>query len=225
MKTLLLALLVLAAPPENVLLTVHGKLTAASAKAPLDAQFYLAPQQAHTAVELQKDGTFVVKAVAAREYTIDITASGYAKVRRTAEVDARGVADLGNVQLEPLRKARVSAAVGPRAALKDAPTQTVEVRDETCANVRAQDDSGCLLQFCTNQEGDELKAWSQSGALVPLGKLTLADALKKQPAGGTFVTGRGGHAVLRPGEVFRLDAHDAYCGAVLRVDEVNLTGD
>jgi hypothetical protein len=109
-----------------------------------------------------------------------------------------------------------------RGTLSDAQTQQVEMGHGSCANVRAQDESGCLVSFCATQEGTELlvNRYSQSGQLRPLGALSLADALAKSPRGGTFVTGPAHNIVLEKGAAFALDSSDAYCVALMHVDEV-----
>ena len=92
----------------------------------------------------------------------------------------------------------------------------------SCANIRAQDDSGCLFSFCVNQEGPELQIarYSQSGQLRALGKVSLADAIGKLPKGGTFVTGQEQVVSLVAGETLASEPADPYCAAMLHVDDV-----
>jgi hypothetical protein len=226
---LLLCLLALPAPAEpppktesSILVTVRGSLTALG-KPVTAAQFYLAPAESHTAVELDKAGKFEVKAVASRSYTVDIVATGYAPVRRAVELDAKGTGDLGAVQLEPLKTARASVVIAPRGSLKGVPAQRIELRHGSCANVRAQDDSGCRLEFCVSQDGPDLQVsrYTQSGQMRTLGKVSLADAIGGLPKGGTFVVGQDQQTVpLAAGETLVAEPGDPYCAALLHVDEL-----
>lgn len=220
MKTLLLCLLFAAAPKEpGVLVTLKGSLSS-DGKPVTAARFYLAPQESHTALELDKAGRFEVKAIASREYTVNIDADGYAPLRRTVELDDKGVGDLGAVKLDALKTARASVVVAPRGSLAGAKVQKVELRHGSCANVRAQDDSGCLLAFCVSQDGPALQVARYSGAqLRPVGKVSIADAVAQLPKG-TFVTGDQQTVTLEEGAAFAAEPGDPYCGAVLRVDAV-----
>jgi hypothetical protein len=220
MKPALFALLLLAAPSETVLLSVHGKLIAETPGVPPDAQFVLTPTAAHTAVEVGNDGAFVVKAVSARSYSVDVYASGYAPIHRVVDIDARGVANVGTLKLEALKRARATAVVGPRETLKQAPAQELDLSHGSCASVRAQDNSGCAFQLCVTQSGSTLQAnrWVNGGSLVPLGKVSLEDALTKEPSGGTYVTGGDTSVPLRAGETVRVQLSDAYCGALLHIE-------
>jgi hypothetical protein len=215
-----------AAPPapkeESIIVTVHGTLTA-DGKPVTAASFYLQPSSSRTAVQVEKDGRFEVKAVATREYVVNIDAPGYAPVHQELELDAKGNGDLGAVKLETLRTARASVVVAPRGQLKAAAVQPVELRHGSCANVRAQDDSGCLLAFCVTQEGAVLHAdrYSSGGQLRSLGAVSLADALGKLPKGGTFVTGIDDRRVpLVKGETLISEPADPYCSALVHVDDV-----
>lgn len=110
--------------------------------------------------------------------------------------------------------------VAPRGSLSGAKVQRIELRHGACANVRAQNDSGCLLAFCVNQEGPTPQIARYSGVqLRPLGKVSIADAIAQLPKG-TFVTGDEQTISLEEGEAFSAEPGDPYCGAVLRVDGV-----
>lgn len=226
MKTTTLTLLffalpVAAKPPEahSILVTVRGSLIA-SGKPVVAAQFYLTPAQGHTAVELDRGGRFEVKAVASRSYSVDIHAAGYAPVRKTIDLDPKGAADLGTVQLHPLTTARLSVVVGPRDSLKGIASQRIEVRHGSCASVRAQDESGCRIEFCATQDGPQLQiaSFSNAGQLRSAGKISIEDALGPLPKG-TFVTGHGQAIALNPGETLISELADPYCAAVLHVEE------
>lgn len=226
MKTFLLLLCVssfpvFAEPPDtNVLVTLRGSLSA-KGKPVTVARFHVSPLESHMALQLSKTGQFEVKAVASREYVVDIIADGHAPLRKNIDVDEHGVADLGVVVLEPLKRARASVVVGPRESLAGAVTQQLELLDGSCANVRAQDESGCLLKFCVNQEGPvlQLTHWSPYGQHRLLGKIPLAGAEKRLQKG-TFVTGEHTVVPLRDGETWAVDTDDPYCAALLHVDAV-----
>jgi hypothetical protein len=220
----LLSLLAMAAPPQKesgvTVVTLRGSLVA-NGKPVTTARFFLSPTQSDTVLELDKAGRFEVKAVTSREYAVSIDADGFAPIRRTVELDARGVGEMGVVKLELLRTVKASVQVAPRGTLATAPVQEIELRHGSCANVRAQDDSGCLLTFCVNQEGPLLQVtrdWA-AARLRPLGKITLADAAAHLPKG-TFVTGEGELVSLEKGETFSAESTDPYCGGLLHVDEV-----
>lgn len=223
--TLLMCLLSLAAwavPPNEgpVLLTLKGSLTA-KGKPVTVARFQVTPSESHLVLELDKTGKFEVKAVASREYVVDIEAEGHAPLRRTIELDERGVGELGAVKLDPLKRAKATVVVAPRGSLAGAVTQELELRHGSCANVRAQDDSGCLLTFCVNQEGPQLQIppYNTGGQPQLLGKMPLAGAEARLPKG-TFVTGEQSTLPLREGETWAVTLRDPYCAALLHVDEV-----
>ncbi|MBX7113236.1 MAG: carboxypeptidase-like regulatory domain-containing protein [Myxococcaceae bacterium] len=206
---------------ETVLITVRGTLNS-DGKPVTAAQFYLSPADSRTAVELTPGGQFTVKGVASRIYSVSINATGYAPVERTIEIDARGTANLGNVKLDTLKTAKMSVVVAPREGFKGVAAQKVDLRHRGCANVRAQDESGCRLEFCVNQAGPNMTvhSYSNHGHLRPLGKMTLADAVEGLPKG-TYVTGDESTVTLQSGDVWLFDGSDPYCGAVLRVDDLN----
>jgi hypothetical protein len=225
MKTVLLLCLISlsasAVPPKDAaLVTLRGSLSA-NGKPVTAARFFLAPAESHTAIEVDKKGQFEVKAVASREYAVNIDADGYAPIRRTVSLDDKGIGELGAVKLEALKTAKVSVVVAPRGTLSSAPVQPIELRHGSCANVRAQDDSGCLLAFCAEQDGPALQIarYNSAGQFRPLGKSSLADGLAQIPRG-TFVTAEQLPVTLRPGEVVAVDLADQYCGALLHVDEL-----
>ena len=217
----LLAVPVVARAPkeDSILVTLRGALLA-EGKPVTAARFSVAPVESHTAIELNKKGVFEVKAVASREYLVNIEADGYAPFHRTIELDERGVGELGSITLAALKSARVQVLVAPRGSLAGAKAQQLELRHGTCANVRAQDDSGCLLTFCLTQEGPNLQVAPYSGSgLHPLGKISLGDAAANLPRG-TFVTGAQQAVVFTAGETLASDLGDPYCAALLHVDEV-----
>ncbi len=224
MKMLLLCLFslpVFAGPPkDSALVTLRGSLTA-NAKPVTSARFWLAPAESHTAIELDRAGKFELKAMASREYTVHIDADGYAPTRLTVAVNELGVGELGAVKLEALKLAKVSVVVAPRGALASAPLHPIELQHWSCANVRAQDDSGCLLSFCTHQQGAslEIDRSFSGGQLRTMGKVSLVEALAQVPRG-TFVTGDQPAVTLREGETVAGTLNDPYCGAMLHVDAV-----
>ncbi len=217
----LLAVPVVAEAPkeDSVLVTLRGALSA-DGKPVTAARFSLTPSEAHTAVALDKKGQFEVKAVASREYAVSIDAEGYAPWRKTVELDERGVGELGSVKLAALRTARVQVLVAPRGALAGVKAQQLDLRHGACANVRAQDDSGCLLTFCVNQEGPTLQVSPySSGQLHSVGRVSLSDAAARLPRG-TFVTGGQQLVDLVAGETLASELPDQYCAALVHVVEV-----
>jgi hypothetical protein len=99
--------------------------------------------------------------------------------------------------------------------------QKLVLRHGACAQVRAADDSGCVVSFCVQQAGNALSV--DRYGFESLGSVPLADVLKKAPRGGTWVHGGADSraAELKPGETLTARLDDAYCDALLHVDSVS----
>lgn len=225
MNALMLALATLlsadAADPKetSMIVTVKGALLA-EGKPVTDAHFALRPTSSHTAVDVAKSGSFTIKAVASRSYVVDVWAEGFAPLQREVELDASGTADLGRMTLDRLVTMKVTAVVAPRGKLAGAAEQQLELQHGACAQIRAQDDSGCLVSFCVTQQRGVLTIDRHSSGSRTLGKVALKDALTRLPRGGTFVTGIGVEPVqLVRGETVAFQPPDAWCAGLLHVEE------
>lgn len=215
-----IAFAALAEPPP--LLVLNGKLVVlGGGQAPTDAQMSISATQAKTALEVKSSGAFELRATAARSYDLSIYTRGYAAIHRAIEVDDTGHANLGEVELIPLKKANLSVVVGRRMLAK-APVQQVALSDRDCATVRAADDSGCSVRFCANQEGAELEVspahgYVGHGTFHHVGRVALADALAANPKGAVVTTRNQDRVTLTAGLTYLFDSEDPY-GAALHVN-------
>lgn len=204
---------------SSMVITIRGSLFTEGGKPVENARFNLWPKENQSTVELDDSGKFEMKAVASNSYYVDISADGYAPLRKTVDIDNNGTADLGKLQLDALRKIKLTAVVGPRGELGKAPEQVLELRNGACANVRAQDDSGCRVQLCIEQVGADVRMSRSYGNVRSLGKVSLKEAIANVPKG-TIVSNYESMTPLNPGETLHSETGDPYCSGLIHVDEV-----
>ncbi|MFT3708651.1 MAG: hypothetical protein QM817_13450 [Archangium sp.] len=208
---------------EEPLLRIKGTVhVAGGKKAPLDTTMYLSPLQARTAVVVKPDGAFELQAIAARTYTVTVTASGHAPVEKQLEVDERGQGDLGAVVLTPLKKVALSLVFAHHAGLSKVAVQRLEVLAGKCVVVRANDDSGCRSQFCVTQRGETLVLQRpNSGRFEGLGKATMSELLSNMSPSSTIVDEPwNAELEVSAGDGAILHHEDPFCRGLVRVDAI-----
>lgn len=185
--------------------SITGTLTTVIGKPPLTANFSLRPLESGTAFELAGDGKFELKARLARTYDLWVHAEGFAPINRRVEVDATGKLDLGEVKLERTKLVTISVKLFGRDTPK-AEVQQLTLDHGSCAQLRADDGSGCFFQLCLAQDGAMPLANTERARLFPLGTAIIND--------------RSSARSLVAGKSFRLEFEDAWCAGELKVDAV-----